>query len=330
VGRISVLLNRYARIRGELAVRSEHALKGGVEERQHAIQCAEALNSVKQELEKTRYRAKLPVCANLLGMADRDLVSLYPSDMLAYRLRSVRDDLSAMTTCNAQQRQIQRIEGLLKSDGDPPNDDILRTALKDALAYIHGCDETALIEDDLQVTRLTRLLQYLVFAWVVLLLAIPIVSGVTVVTSGANSRVVWPVLRLLGGYEDYGNLLVASLALSVVGAVGGIISGAFGVRDSRAVLEQYRTSMLKLLLKPMVGAIAALTLYLFLSADVISGIQVTNGGIYIVVAFLAGFSERYFLRVVRAQEESLAPQAAAAMNDSLPSAPRPAQVPRST
>jgi hypothetical protein len=62
--------------------------------------------------------------------------------------------------------------------------------------------------------------------------------------------------------------------------------------------------MLKLALKPLVGAVAALTLYFFLTWQVLTGVQVTSGGTILLVAFLAGFSERYFLRILKAEESS--------------------------
>jgi hypothetical protein len=62
--------------------------------------------------------------------------------------------------------------------------------------------------------------------------------------------------------------------------------------------------MLKLALKPLVGGVAALTLYLLLSWQILTGVQVTSGGTFLLVGFLAGFSERYFLRLLSAAEDS--------------------------
>jgi hypothetical protein len=61
--------------------------------------------------------------------------------------------------------------------------------------------------------------------------------------------------------------------------------------------------MVKLQLKPIVGAFAAITLYILLSWGVVSGIDVTNGGTYLSLALLAGFSERYLLRLLRGIDE---------------------------
>ena len=131
------------------------------------------------------------------------------------------------------------------------------------------------------------------------MVAVPFVSRVQ---SSAGGDVIWPVFDF--GFGNSVDLLAGSLGLSIVGAVGGIISGMLAVRDSRATLLEYRTSMKKLALKPVVGAVAALVLYLFLSANVVSGVTITSAGIYIVAAFLAGFSERYFLRVLNAELET--------------------------
>jgi len=119
--------------------------------------------------------------------------------------------------------------------------------------------------------------------------------------------VIWPVFSF--GYENWFDLLFGALGLSIVGAVGGIVSGMFSVRNSTTTLLEYRTSLKRMALKPMVGAVAALTLYFFLGADVISGVAITTPGTYVVAAFLAGFSERYFLRFLdKAGEATEAPR----------------------
>ena len=88
-----------------------------------------------------------------------------------------------------------------------------------------------------------------------------------------------------------------------MGAIGGTLSGLLTTRDSRPRLATYRTDMLKLSLKPLVGALAAVTLYILLSWDVIPGIDITSGGTYLALAVLAGFSERFFLRLLKSVGE---------------------------
>ncbi len=61
--------------------------------------------------------------------------------------------------------------------------------------------------------------------------------------------------------------------------------------------------MLKLQLRPLIGALVALILYTFLSWQVLPGITIVNAGSYFVLAFLSGFSERYFLRVLKTESQ---------------------------
>ena len=161
------------------------------------------------------------------------------------------------------------------------------------LSYLGEQDERQLIEDDLQVSRLSKAIGYVAFGWVLLMAIVPFARSVQ---KNAEGQVIWPVFDLK--YADGFDLFLGALGLSFVGAVGGIVSGMFSVRDSTTSLLDYRTSVKRMTLKPLVGAVAALTLYFFLSANVISGVAVTSAGTYVVAAFLAGFSERYFLRFV--------------------------------
>ena len=289
---ISVLLTRYVRIRGDVIL---SAFRLGTDDAaiEHAILCAEHLDAARTELE--RRIPKLAVCANLLALADRELVSLYAPEILEYRIDSVRDNLQRMKP--APEGLIKRLERISRDKSETDDhDELCRAALKDGLTYIHGADERALIEDDLQVGRLKSVIVFVLAAWALLIAGISLVTTTQVADGGERF---WPIWQSGTQWVD---LTAGAVGLSIAGAVGGAISGMFRVRDSRADLSEYRTSMLKLYLRPLVGAVAAVTLYLFLSANVVSGVEVTNAGVYVVAAFMAGFSERYFLRVLREQD----------------------------
>jgi hypothetical protein len=93
------------------------------------------------------------------------------------------------------------------------------------------------------------------------------------------------------------------VAMMVLGAVGGFLSGLLQARSTRITLTEYLESMLKLQLRPLVGALVALILYTILSWQVLPGITIVNAGSYFLIAFLSGFSERYFLRLLKTQAE---------------------------
>jgi hypothetical protein len=61
--------------------------------------------------------------------------------------------------------------------------------------------------------------------------------------------------------------------------------------------------MLRLQLRPLVGALVALILYTMLSWQILPGINIANAGSYFLIAFLSGFSERYFLKLLKVDAE---------------------------
>jgi len=48
----------------------------------------------------------------------------------------------------------------------------------------------------------------------------------------------------------------------------------------------------------IVGAFAALLVYVFITYKIITGIDLNNLGAILLAAFISGFSERYFLRLI--------------------------------
>ena len=291
---VNVLLARYVRIRGDILMAWANVQQDGTDsQREAAIICAELLKEARAELESRTIT--LTVVAHQLSLADRALVSLYSNDVMRYRLHTLRNRLLQLEPIPKDHLRnlAVAVRGLKEEKRDQ-----VESAVKDVLSFLGEQDERALIEADLQVSRLNRALVYVSVGWLLLLIIVPFVSGLQ---RGARGDVIWPVFSF--GSNEWVDLLIGALGLSVVGAVGGIISGMFSVRNSTTTLLEYRTSLKRMALKPMVGAVAALTLYFFLGANVISGIAITSAGTYVVAAFLAGFSERYFLRFLdRASE----------------------------
>lgn len=91
---------------------------------------------------------------------------------------------------------------------------------------------------------------------------------------------------------------IPPLSMLLVGLLGGFFSGLQQARTSRVTLADYEEGMLTLSLRPVVGGLAALVLFVLLSWDVVPGIDTTTAGSYLLTGLLAGFSERYFLRIL--------------------------------
>jgi hypothetical protein len=51
-------------------------------------------------------------------------------------------------------------------------------------------------------------------------------------------------------------------------------------------------------------------MFIFLSWQIIPGIELKNAGSFLFLAFIAGFSERYFLRLLNIEDEGATPMPA--------------------
>jgi hypothetical protein len=87
------------------------------------------------------------------------------------------------------------------------------------------------------------------------------------------------------------------------GALGAFLSGLLQVRNARVTLAQYQQSMLRLQLRLLVGSLVAVLLYTLVAWKVVPGISIDAQGMYLLLAFLSGFSERYFLKLLDLRAE---------------------------
>lgn len=285
---LNLLVMKYAQIRSDLYVSLPHCPRSREE---YAERIRDYLQDAKNELE-SRHSPNLLVTASLLSAADTLLVWLYTTPIVVQRTTTT---LARLQVANRETEYLNLMDSLDSFRADPTDfgTEPLRTALEASLRTLHDLDRDGLVEEDLQVRRLKILIVSLGIAFVLLIAAIPFTTDVIL---NANEYVVWPIVR--GEFHRI-DLIISAVALAAVGAAGGVISGMLNIRDSRASLLSYRASLLNLALKPIIGAVAALVLYIFLSWNMIKGLEVTNPGIFLVSAFLAGFSERYFLRTIR-------------------------------
>jgi len=291
--RINMLARQYVKLRSDLLIAARPEWTDW--RRDYAIRGREYLAVARKELLENRPR--IYVCSALLYLAEGNLAWLYPEMTLILRSQVAINRLEKLDSADDAASLLRNLQDA-RQKTDPQ---WLRAALADALEYFSQQDQRMLMDDDLQVTRLRSLLWYVGTALVLLILAAPYVT-----ISLGQGIAGWPVVRF---GEVWITQVVSALAVSAVGAVGGIFSGLVSTRDSSTTLDEYRTSMLKLALKPLVGGVASITLYLLLSWQILTGVKVTNGGTFLLVGFLAGFSERYFLRLLHAPPEDIAKKA---------------------
>jgi hypothetical protein len=131
---------------------------------------------------------------------------------------------------------------------------------------------------------------------------------------------IFPIINNPEGWKDFPTKYVVgpqpfaswatAISLAIIGGIGGFLSGLLQVRGSKTDLGDYEISVLLFQLRPILGAFAALILVTLMSWKILEGVLVQSPGSYILVAFISGFSERYFINLLKLNGEELSPDAA--------------------
>ena len=248
--------------------------------------------------EAWQYLQKPPevqAAAGAISQADQALVRVRSNITLEARANQLIDELQARgLTINANRlKQIFSVKSNVTEEGrdwSPSHRREAAAAVAEAVGKLALCQREEWINDDLQVARLRLLALFVAAAFVVTL-------GVSAIAANPHPVHGWPV-NFLASLSAPVSSVLACFGVAVLGAAGGLFSGLLVTQGARTSLLGYRTSVMRLTLKPMVGALTACVIYIILSWQVVPGITVTNGGTFLAIGFVTGFSERYILRVL--------------------------------
>ena len=171
--------------------------------------------------------------------------------------------------------------------------------LDEALRVCSAREKEAMRASMLQVQRLRWIMWCVVAVFAVLLLFSP-----ALVNDAA--LIGWPLKNLplhvqLGSSSSF-LCWSCAFGMMLVGAAGGMISGLLGAKHMVVSLWEYQEANIRLLLKPLIGGTTSLLVFVLLSWNVLQGVTITNVGSYLLIAFLCGFSERYFEGLLPAEE----------------------------
>lgn len=274
--RVMLLVKEHHRLGSELALLGERAGERGA-------QIRASLDVAWDHL--THRRPDPLVGAAYLALADQSLVWLLPRPRLVSRGTVVLATLDASPDPAAQEAG-RRLRKCLDNAED---DDAVRAALCAAVELVHTAGESQTIADDLQVRRLEHLFFYAAGILLLLCAAVPLAAPDALFTA-------WPPAPA-GGRT--GALLVVTGAVVVMGAAGGVLSGLLQTRHARSSLMTYRTSTLNLALRPLVGALVALVITVLAGWRALPAVEGDDPGLLLLAAFAAGFSERFFLKLLK-------------------------------
>jgi hypothetical protein len=251
-----------------------------------ALRVVDFLQSAKMTLEQAEFDTL--GAKNLLDMIDQYMVWLYPPHVAFPQANALLSDLKAQ---NHPLTQFFENE-ITRSNGD--NLDIIRAALDKVRDTLNQENQMGQLNRGLQIERLKLLMRWGQVFLIILLVILPLIvkSDVKIFDSTALGK-------LMPDIQPWFSILT----VGVIGATGAFLSGLMQVRRSKITLDEFKENVVQFKLRPLVGAIFAVIIAALLSWDLIAGIDITNAGVYVLIAFLCGFSERFFLGLLQLDED---------------------------
>jgi hypothetical protein len=170
------------------------------------------------------------------------------------------------------------LDGLIRRFRRNP-DEAVHAEVVNRLAYLYKCRAEAGRERRARAAEKCRFMTMLAPLLLVLIAAVSISADLV-----SRNEVIWREI-----------LLAAS-----AGALGSVLAGTLKLRDRLVELDDLRAFGATLRVQPLVGATMGIVVVVVLQGDLIrlGGDQVSEWPSRAVFAFLAGFSEPFFLRVV--------------------------------
>jgi hypothetical protein len=238
---------------------------------------------------------------SMLDLTDQYMVWIYPPHYAKAQAYGLAAELKGQKDSQTKawgdylQRQIELVGQDLGG---------LRAALDKTKEAINEAKQNALVSNGLQIERLN-----IVRKWSLIVLCISLVFLPLIINFDSSLWEKTILFKFLPEFRPW----VVSLAVAVFGAGGAFFSSLRAVQTTRTVLSDYQENLKSNQLKIYIGALAALILFSFMSWQIIPGIDVKNAGTFIFLAFVAGFSERFFLNLLNISEGSdVAPRPAPA------------------
>ena len=239
----------------------------------------------------------------MLDLADQSMVALYPPHYAKAQMSGMASELKGSPDPATQAWGIYLEKELIK-DGQTLGG--LRAALDKTKEAINAAKQGSIISTGLQIERLGLARKWSWYVLGICLIFLPFVIKIDakfwedaqLFKSMPISTVAFPwILMITAG---------------AFGAVGAFFSNLLSIQKTRSQLTDFQESLKNNLLKLNIGALAAMIMFSFLTWQIIPGVELKNAGSLIFLAFIAGFSERYFLDLLSIKDNDIAPRPAPA------------------
>ncbi len=276
---------RYQRLEGDFRTLLNNFHKTVYVDNVIASKIITFLETAREVLE--RDKSDPMVVGNLLDMTDQYMVWLYPPHVALTQANALSMELTAKN---------HNLGGFLQNEIDRPDRTLgsLRAALDRAKDTINQENQAVQVNNALQIERLTMLIRWGTIIAIIMLLVVPLLVK-------TDTRIFSDTIlsKFLPTFQPW----VSMLVIAVVGCVGAFLSGLMQIKRTKVTIGEFKESVVQFRLRPVIGAIFAMLIAALMSWNLIAGIEITNAGVFILIAFLCGFSERFFLNLLKIDED---------------------------
>lgn len=247
------------------------------------------LQSAKKALEGTD--GDIYDIVTMLNLAEQGMIGLYPPHVAKARVAGLGAELKAEGSPWGD---------YLLSELDKGNQTLggLRAALDKTKNALNDAAQQQLIATSLQIERLRT-----TWIWGLVVLAASLIFLPMIVS---YDDTFW-AKTAIGKAPEFWRPWYVAFTMAIFGIGGAFFSSLMAVQGSTSKLSDFQEKQKESQLKFAVGGIAALITFIFLSWDVLPGVQLKNAGSMLFFAFIVGFSERYFLRFLNIENKNSLP-----------------------
>lgn len=239
----------------------------------------------------------------MLNLADQSMVAIYPPHYAKAQASGIASELKGMPDAASQSWGIYLEKELCNPEQTLGG---LRAALEKTKKAINEANQGSIVTTGLQIERLSLARKW---SWYVLGLSLILLPFVIKIDNE-----MWKDTQLIKnlGIDARAFPWILMFTAAAFGAVGAFFSNLLSIQNTKTKLTDFQESLKNSLLKINIGALAAMILFSFLTWQIIPGVALTNAGSVTFLAFLAGFSERFFLDLLNINSDTVAPRPAPA------------------
>jgi hypothetical protein len=256
-------------------------------------------------------KQELLLADNLLDLAEECMVWIYTPDLAETEIPTLIERIQETKNLQGKESYISQLLGLGKRLKEKKECDF-RPIFDQIIWICNKMNQEETINTGLQIERLRHFARWGTILIVLLLIIFPSIFnfGVFKQWSNEGNTTIYGTSTIIENAPAATKVVITwifAFGIAITGAIGAYLSGFLQARSSRTNLALYEESQSLSMIRLEFGALAALITSALLSWDLLSGLLNNSPGPYILAAFLSGFSERYFLDLLKIKPDGEQP-----------------------